>query len=86
MLSKVRVVLKDAWFTSCSPTELRLISQLAEASARKKELQPLIEVASKEVLEIKAKYGETLASDKLAKVERKAAGKAAASSVARKRR
>eukprot|EP00966_Prymnesium_polylepis_P222681 5151391-Prymnesium_polylepis.1 len=86
VLVKVRVVLKDAWFTSCSPAELRLISQLAEATARKKELQPLIDIASKEVLEIKAKYGEKLASDKLAKVEKKAAGKVAASSSSSRKR
>ena len=86
VLTKVRVVLKDEWFTSCSPTELRLISKLAAATARKKELPPLIEIASKEVAEIKSSYAEKIASDRLTKLEKKAETKAASTSIASRKR
>ena len=49
VLLKVREhVLKNKWFQECTVEELRLIALFAEASARKKELDSLIERAMSE--------------------------------------
>tara|TARA_R110000787_G_scaffold283599_1_gene396566 strand:+ start:852 stop:1403 length:552 start_codon:yes stop_codon:yes gene_type:complete len=76
VLGKVRVVLKDEWFQHCSPAELRLISKLAEATARKKELPDEIARMSEEVSALKGKYAEVLAATRIEKLTKKATAKA----------
>lgn len=85
VLSKVRVVLKDAWFQDCSPAELRLIAKLAEATARKKELPATIARMSEEVTALKGKFAEVLAAQRIEKLTKRATAKAAVSSVSGKR-
>ena len=84
VLAKVRVVLKDTWFQQCSPAELRLISKLAEATARKKEMPDAIARMSDEVNALKSKYAEVVAAMRIEKLTKKATAKAVRGKRARK--